>query len=757
MIVNRRLALQLMVAGLFFLVRTTLGQDEFELTKPKYWIGYTEHRNDLPEGQYGNWKTSRSFLVQANGEGRREIGNELISKEHSWTQFAGWAPDGKQAILLSLWESPENAAWERVNKTFRMTEGWLVDTCLYEISSGRITNLTEIDRVSIYNTGLFFLPDGSGYGFTPLIDGVSKPYLMDLEGHQKRDVSGNGSGFTYGYAVSPNGKLISYHENYQIYVSNRDGTEKQLIRTGNPFNFVPQWSPDGQWLMFVSGEHYNCHPYIVKSDGTDLRKLADRQGYRGVVEKLKYPDFHSESSDIPVWAPDGQSIYYTAKVAESTELLQVDLVGNVTQLTHSKPGTRHYHPSISPDGHWILFGSDRSGIMQLYGASRDGRGSWPITNVPHGYCAVHGHWQPLSASADNKSPPTIVTVASTTPEYTRKSEGDVLELEDGRLLLVYMEFSGDGSDFAKTRFVSQESTDSGRTWSNHRVITETYSGDMNVYSPNLILAKDGSILLVFMRQHHAGSLTNYVWRSNDQGKSFSELAAFVPRQNFSLCNGTIKRLRSGRLLLPASPPSPGAPAETGPYSATTLFSDDDGLTWQVSSTRIALPKRGAMEPHVEQTADGRILMVMRNQLGKLYFAESLDEGMTWSEPWESDLLTPESCPELTKIPGSQDLLLIWNQSFDPAFRSHYGKRSPLSSAISKDHGKTWENIRNVENDPKRAFSNPNCRFTKDGTAIISYWTCEYLPDWRMQDIIDLRVAVIHKDWFYEKDFSVDKK
>jgi len=83
----------------------------------------------------------------------------------------------------------------------------------------------------------------------------------------------------------------------------------------------------------------------------------------------------------------------------------------------------------------------------------------------------------------------IVTVAKSTPEFTRKSEGDVIELDDGRLLLVYMEFSGTGSDFAKTRLVAQESSDGGRTWGRHRVITETTPGDMNVYSPNLIRAR----------------------------------------------------------------------------------------------------------------------------------------------------------------------------------------------------------------------------------------------------------------------------
>jgi Tol biopolymer transport system component len=366
--------------------------------KPSYLIGYTEGRNDLPGGQFANWVTNRACLVKADGTGRRVLAEELTRKPNTWTQFAGWSPDAKQAILISIWESPENAAWEREHKTFRMTEGWLADSCLLDLATGKVTNLTAVERVSIYNTGLFFLPDGKGLGFTPLIKSVSKPFVMDMDGRNKRDVSSQGGGFAYGYSASPDGRLISYHENYQIYVSNLDGSEKRQIKTGNPFNFVPLWSPDGEWLMFVSGEHYNCHPHVVKRDGTGLRKLADRGGYRGVVERLKQPDFHSESSDVPVWSVDSQSVYYTAKVGECIELMRASLDGKAEQLTHSEPGTRHYHPQVSPDGKWLLVGSDRSGTMQLYVIQADGQLTYPITAVAKDSCAMHGHWQPLSGA-----------------------------------------------------------------------------------------------------------------------------------------------------------------------------------------------------------------------------------------------------------------------------------------------------------------------------------------------------------------------
>ena len=398
LICPRQVGIWCFVVALLGGLATTTWAEDPKPTGTISWplIGYSEGRNDLTEGQFANWSTKRACLVHADGTGRRVIAAELASREHSWTQFGGWSPDGKEAIVLSLWESPQNAAWEREHRTFRMTEGWLVDTCLVDPQTGAITNLTSIDRVSIYNTGLFFLPDGSGYGFTPLIDGISKPYLMDRDGRNKRDVSASGAGFAYGYSASPDGLRISYHENYQIFVSNIDGSDKRRIDTGNPFNFAPQWSPDGQWLMFVSGEHYNCHPHVVKKDGSGLRKLSDRGGYRGVVEVLKTPDFHSESSDIPVWSADGRHVFYTAKVEGSIELMRVDLEGQLTQLTHSQSGTRHYHPAVSPDGKWILFGSDRSGTMQLVVGTTDGKESWPITAVAEGHCAMHGHWQPMS-------------------------------------------------------------------------------------------------------------------------------------------------------------------------------------------------------------------------------------------------------------------------------------------------------------------------------------------------------------------------
>jgi TolB protein len=357
-------------------------------------IGYTELRTNLPGGRYANVRTMRAAVVKSDGTGRRFVAEELSKEADTFTQFAGWSPDGKSAIIGVGWQSPENAKWEEENKTFRIEEGkWKLDSYLVEMASGKSVNLTGVERVSHYNAGLFFLSDGKRLGFTTMIKGISKPYLMDLDGRNKRDVSGKDSGFAYGYSASPDGKLISYHENYQIYVSNSDGSNKIHIKTGNAFDFVPKWSPDGKWLLFVSGEHYNCHPHIVRADGTGLKKLADRGGYRGVVEFLDVFDFHGGSSDLPVWSADGSSVYYTAKVDKNVELFQTTLDGKGTQLTKSAAGSLHYHPQASPDGKWLLYGSMRDGVRNLYVMNLSDRAEKRLTDLKTGSGAMWAYWQ----------------------------------------------------------------------------------------------------------------------------------------------------------------------------------------------------------------------------------------------------------------------------------------------------------------------------------------------------------------------------
>src|SRR5262245_25680603 len=64
-------------------------------------IGYTELRTNLPS-RHANVVTMRAAIVNGDGTGHRLVGEELAREPNSWTQFAGWSPDGCLRSFRSL-------------------------------------------------------------------------------------------------------------------------------------------------------------------------------------------------------------------------------------------------------------------------------------------------------------------------------------------------------------------------------------------------------------------------------------------------------------------------------------------------------------------------------------------------------------------------------------------------------------------------------------------------------------------------------
>ena len=136
----------LKVMGLLLIGGQTLA-DQPAVSPPL--IGYTELQTNLPGGRHANVRTMRAVIVRADGSGRRRIADELADEPNAWTQFAGWSPDGRQAIVSRGWQHPENAKWEDEHKTFRMEPGkWSMDSCLVEMATRKVANVTAVERVS---------------------------------------------------------------------------------------------------------------------------------------------------------------------------------------------------------------------------------------------------------------------------------------------------------------------------------------------------------------------------------------------------------------------------------------------------------------------------------------------------------------------------------------------------------------------------------------------------------------------------------
>ncbi len=352
--------------------------------------------------------------------------------------------------------------------------------------------------------------------------------------------------------------------------------------------------------------------------------------------------------------------------------------------------------------------------------------------------------------------PVTFTIAKADEQHVRQSEGTAVELSDGKLLLAWIEFSkGEGdSDFFPGRIVAKTSTDGGRTFDDYRVLAVPEPGEISAFSPNLLRLADGRLLFVYMRylsfakaRNKYPPATTVAAISSDDGRTFSPLATIASEQPITICNHTLKQLASGRIVLPLNRDA-SEKGQNDHFEAGLAYSDDGGKTWRQSASWVDAPKRGAMEPHVEEIAPDHLLMVMRTQAGSIYKSESRDGGQTWSKGEPLGVESPESCPELLKFPSTGDLLLVWNAAkYDPAWASHFGKRTPLSTALSKDGGKTWSAPRHIETDPSYAFSNPGAYFLKSGDLFVNYWSSKYTDKGYMSNFpIDLKGSIVDREW-----------
>jgi Neuraminidase (sialidase) len=338
-----------------------------------------------------------------------------------------------------------------------------------------------------------------------------------------------------------------------------------------------------------------------------------------------------------------------------------------------------------------------------------------------------------SAPAGVKS----TAVAPATREHPRSGEGDILPLKDGRLMLVYSRFdAGATADDSPASICRRYSADGGRTWTADEVLIPNDA--MNLMSVSLLRLKSGEIMLVYGRRHSNAKMWFYARFSRDEGKSWGADSFVTPIPAYQVINNArVIQLKSGRLLAPVALCRGETWKADYFFYAMTYHSDDDGRTWKPSAPRLTVPgcSYGADEPAVVELKDGRVMMLIRTNLGKIWRTYSKDGGETWSDPEPTALDSPSSPATIHRL-ASGDLLLVWNNA-RPAKDNAGVPRSPLTTAVSRDEGRTWEHARNLEAAPDGNYCYVSATTLGDGRTILSYY-----------ERGGLTVAVIDDDWFY---------
>ena len=148
--------------------------------------------------------------------------------------------------------------------------------------------------------------------------------------------------------------------NSEIYVMDANGGNQENLTNHPAYDGLPDWSPDGTKIAFVSDRDSGREQiHVMDADGKNVIRLTD------VRVGMRRPD----------WSPDGKKIAFSVEGWE-WRIVVMDADGN----NHVRLEDQAWDPSWSPDGGTIAFVSGRDGGAEIYVIGVDGRGRKRVTH-----------------------------------------------------------------------------------------------------------------------------------------------------------------------------------------------------------------------------------------------------------------------------------------------------------------------------------------------------------------------------------------
>jgi TolB protein len=213
--------------------------------------------------------------------------------------------------------------------------------------------------------GAWFVAESDAHGFSDLVRMTPQPDSDAV----RLQTAAEGS---FEPSVSPDGTQVAFVSSRdgdpEIYVMKADGTDVRRLTFFHKEDWAPQWSPDGRFIAFLSNRESRTRVFVMRPDGTETRAVS------GTVDT-------GEERDV-AWSPDGSALAFVGRQPSGkTRIWKAAMDGSPpVALT----GGKHIddQPVWSPDGKYLVHASDRTRDVDLFLVRADGSGHTRLTQAP---------------------------------------------------------------------------------------------------------------------------------------------------------------------------------------------------------------------------------------------------------------------------------------------------------------------------------------------------------------------------------------
>ncbi len=149
-------------------------------------------------------------------------------------------------------------------------------------------------------------------------------------------------GTNFALALSPDESQLVIDLQGTLWLLPAEGGEAQGLTDGLGDDRLPDWSPNGETIVFQSFRNGSWDIWSVAADGTHLAPLTE-----GPFDDRE-----------PVWSPDGRSIAFSSDRSGNYDIWVLDIEGGTTRRV-TEHTANDSMPAWSPDGAFVAFVSDR--------------------------------------------------------------------------------------------------------------------------------------------------------------------------------------------------------------------------------------------------------------------------------------------------------------------------------------------------------------------------------------------------------------